>query len=320
MQQPAHVVRGPVTGVVAAPVALVRRPNRATPNQGAANRGPSRDRWERLFLAALPTIQRLIASVARRHQLSPVDADDFAAEVHLRLINDDYAVLRKFRSRCKLRTFLTVVIQRLFLDYRNAQWGKWRPSAQSVRDGEIAVRLERLTTRDGFTFDEACEILATNYGYRVDRTVLARTYSRFRHRARPHFVNDDSADQTPSTASADERLEVADAKRSVERAAAALRAILRATPSQDRLILRLHFFENVSIAEVARRLELDQKLLYRRLGRLLHRLRTALEAQGIVAADLLAAMSRHETSLETIFERDNVVAMPRGAVATSLLQ
>src|SRR5262252_10163333 len=215
MQHPAYVVRGPVTGIVAAPVPLARRPNCATPNQVAANRIPSRDRWERLFLSELPTIQRLIASVARRHLLSPVDADDFAAEVHLRLINDDYAVLRKFRSRCKLRTFLTVVIQRLFLDYHNAQWGKWRPSAQSVREGEIAVRLERLTTRDGFTFDEACEMLETNFGHRVDRTILARTYGRFRHRARPQFVNDDSAEQ-PSTASADERLVVvADAQRRV---------------------------------------------------------------------------------------------------------
>src|SRR5262249_19321138 len=241
MQQPAPVTEAPVTRSAAMPEMCVRRPNRSAPNQADPNRTSSRERWERLFLAELPTIQRLIASVARRHQLSPVDADDFAAEVHLRLISDDYAVLRKFRSRCTLRTFLTVVIQRLFLDYRNAQWGKWRPSAQSVREGAVAVRLERLTTRDGFTFDEACEILETNDGYRIDRTALARTYGRFRPRARPHFVTaHDGADQTPSTASADEGLVVADAQRRVERAAAALRAVLQAAPAQDRLILRLH--------------------------------------------------------------------------------
>ncbi|HJZ72703.1 MAG TPA: sigma-70 family RNA polymerase sigma factor [Vicinamibacterales bacterium] len=293
---------------------LVRQPDRSdTPNQVAAKRAEARERWERIFLAELPTIQRLIACVARRHQLSPVDAEDFAGEVHLRLTCDDYAVLRKFRSGCKLRTFLTVVIQRLFLDYRNAQWGKWRPSAQSMREGPVAVQLERLTTRDGFTFDEACEILETNYRHCVDRIALARTYARFRPRARPRFVNDAvDADGAPATASADENLVVNDAQRVVERTAAVLRTLLRAASAQDRLILRLHFFESVSLADIARRLELDQKRLYRRLERLLKRLRAALEQQGISAADVLPAVSRHETRLEAVFPRDNVVAMRRG--------
>ena len=69
---------------------------------------------EAIFLAQLPTIERVTSSLARQHRLSAADAEDFTAEVHLRLISDDYAVLRQFRSQCTLRTFLTVVIRGCF--------------------------------------------------------------------------------------------------------------------------------------------------------------------------------------------------------------
>src|SRR5262249_6527980 len=161
--------------------------------------------------------------------------------------------------------------------------------------------------------DEACQILETNFGQRVDRAVLARIYGRFCQRARPRFVADEAnADPAQALALADADIVVADAQRVVERTAAALREVLRATPAQDRLILRLHFFENVSIADVARRLDLDQKRLYRRLERLLERLRMALEEQGLFACDVLSAASHHGTSLDGVFPRDNVVAMLKG--------
>jgi len=97
----------------------------------------------------MPTIRRIVSSIGRRHRLAPAEVEDFTAEVQLRLISDDYGILRKFQSRCSLRTFLTVVIQRMFLDYRNANWGKWRPSLRSRREGRVAVLFERLTVRDG---------------------------------------------------------------------------------------------------------------------------------------------------------------------------
>jgi hypothetical protein len=55
---------------------------------------------ERLFVKHLTSVRRLTAKVARQHRLSPDDAEDFAGVVSLRLIADDYAVLRKFRRQC----------------------------------------------------------------------------------------------------------------------------------------------------------------------------------------------------------------------------
>ena len=275
---------------------------------------------EALFLAHLPTIERVTSSISRQHRLSAADADDFTAEVHLRLISDDYAVLRKFRSQCTLRTFLTVVIRRLFLDYRNAQWGKWRPSVHSVRAGQLAVQLEELTIRDGLAFSEACDILGTNEGRPIDRNALLAAYRRFRRRSRPRFVNDEAAAGRAAAATlTDERVVAAEAQRIVERTTVALRCALRTVSRQERLILKLHFGDGLSVAKISRRLRIDQKALYRRLQRLLAGLRTSLESEGLVAADVLAAATRPDTNFASVFPPDDFLAIVRRAVHTELL-
>ena len=90
---------------------------------------------EALFLANLPVIDSVVRHVCRRHHLSAAEADDFGSEVRLHIIERNYEILRKFEGRSSLRTYLAVVVQRLFLDYRNRIWGKWRPSAEAQRRG-----------------------------------------------------------------------------------------------------------------------------------------------------------------------------------------
>src|SRR5215472_17913272 len=108
-----------------------------------------------LFLANLQTIEGLVQMVARQQRMTWAEAEEFASIVRLRLIENDYAILRKFRGGSSLRTYLTVVIARQALDYRDACWGRWRPSRAARRLGRTAVTLERLIVRDGFTLDEA---------------------------------------------------------------------------------------------------------------------------------------------------------------------
>src|ERR1700730_10697811 len=115
----------------------------------------SREAWQSRFVACLGTVDSIVLALARRRGLSADDAADLASMVRLRMMVDDYAILRKFQGRSGLRTYLTVVIDRLFLDERVARWGKWRPSRQARREGPPAVLFERLVMRDGFTFEEA---------------------------------------------------------------------------------------------------------------------------------------------------------------------
>src|SRR5204863_42105 len=105
---------------------------------------------ENLFLANLPVIDAAVAYVSRRHRLTASEADDFSSAVRLHFIERKYEPLRRFEGRSSLRTYLTVVVSHLFLDYRNRQWGKWRPSAEATRVGPVAILFERLVVRDGW--------------------------------------------------------------------------------------------------------------------------------------------------------------------------
>jgi RNA polymerase sigma-70 factor (ECF subfamily) len=50
---------------------------------------------------------------ARSVTLSAADVEDICAEIMLRLIDDDYAVLRRFKGQSSLPTYLTVITRRI---------------------------------------------------------------------------------------------------------------------------------------------------------------------------------------------------------------
>jgi hypothetical protein len=75
-----------------------------------------------LFVEHLSTIQNLLAAVARQHGLSQDDAETFRSTALVRIIDDDFAVLRRFGGRRSWRAYLAVVVQRMCLDFRIAQW------------------------------------------------------------------------------------------------------------------------------------------------------------------------------------------------------
>ena len=83
---------------------------------------------ERLFLDNLALIDRIVAATCRRHRLTAEETEDFGSSVKLKLIANDYEVIRAFQGRCSLAGYLTAVILRAFIDHRNHLWGRWRPT------------------------------------------------------------------------------------------------------------------------------------------------------------------------------------------------
>jgi len=77
-----------------------------------------------------------------------------------------------------------------------------------------------------------------------------------------------------------------------ERAAQALDAAVEQLSADDRRLLRMRFEDDISVAEIARTLHLDQKGLYRRVDRVLMHLRAALEDEGL-DADAAAQVLEH---------------------------
>src|ERR1700757_5192055 len=116
---------------------------------------------EERFLANVPTIERIAAFYCRRMHLSDADTEDFIGYVKLELIERDYEIIAKFEGRSSFTTYLTTVIHRLLYQHRTKEWGKWRPSAEAKRMGDVAIALERLTTRDGYSLSEAVAMMTT---------------------------------------------------------------------------------------------------------------------------------------------------------------
>jgi RNA polymerase sigma factor for flagellar operon FliA len=245
---------------------------------------------EQLFRANLPVIEAVIRRVAHRYRLAPDERDEFASDVSLRLIDNDYDILRRFEHRSSLKTYLVTVIQHLFLDYRNKAWGKWRPSAEARRLGPVAKRLERLITRDRLTFDEAVGVLKTDQRVTLTRDELYGIFVRLPVRVPKQFVGEQALDEVLAPAATMEDALVArEQAATMAHAQEVLRRLLATLPAQDRLIVQLRYADDMTIADIARIIRLPQKPLYRRVARIRADLRAALEAEGVTGVDVLGA-------------------------------
>ncbi len=239
------------------------------------------------FLAALPVIDDVTAQVCRRHRLNAAEADDFRSDVRLHFIERNYEVLRKFEGRCALATYINVVVQRLFLDFRNRLWGRWRPSTDARRLGPTAILIERLVTRDGWTLDQALEMVKVNHRIEIDDTIrtFCNTFAA-RSPGRRLVSEDDAAEVVSPGPSADDNLVSAERDFLARRVQAALDKARQALPPIDRLILKMRFEDRAAVADIARVLHLEQRPLYRTLERLLKAVGAAMAAEGISRADV----------------------------------
>lgn len=251
---------------------------------------------EQLFVAELPLIERVVAWVCARRGLRGADAEDFASTVKLRFIENEYEVLGRFEGRSSLQTYVTAVVQRLYLDFQIQRFGKWRPSAEARRLGPLALQLECLLYRDGLTFDEARGVMQTDRGVAASRETLFDLSLKLPRRVSRKHVSTAEVD-LPEPAVRPSPAEQAERRAAAERTFEGLRRALGRLPARDRLVLRMHVEGGLSVADVARALGEDQKALYRKRDGLLKRLRADLEAEGVHRGDvhdLLATLDWEE--------------------------
>jgi RNA polymerase sigma factor (sigma-70 family) len=256
-----------------------------------------------LFETSLSLIDKVIDGVCRRARLYGADAEDFASSVKLALVEDDYAVLRKYEGRASFATYLTIVVERLLSDARTHDRGRWHPSAEATRMGAAGLLLETLGRRDRRTLDEALPLLQSidpKLGRADLETMLARLPER---RPRPTAVDVDAlpADTFAARETADAPLLASEARRLSERTAATVRETLATFDPEERALLKMRFVTGMSIADISRMTRLPQRPLYRRFEDLLARLRKALRLAGISvhdAGDVIAAAAELDFGLE----------------------
>lgn len=238
-----------------------------------------------VFAAHQDYIERALKIVCSRQRLLGADAEDFCSALRLRLIEDDCAILRKFEGRSSVQTYLVSVVMHFFQDWRNARWGKWRPSAEARRLGPIAVEFETLRTRDDLGFEAAAEMLRARHA--ISRADVEAIAVRLPSRHNRAFVSESEVVNLPSgMTSPDAAVLAQELAVEAERATTAVREAIAALPAQDQLIVRMLVDDGLTVAVISRTLKLQQKPLYRRIRAVLASLRSRLEEQGFSAATM----------------------------------
>jgi RNA polymerase sigma factor for flagellar operon FliA len=230
-------------------------------------------------------IDAVLAHICGARRLTTDFCEEFSSWVRLRLLENDSAILRKFGGRSSPRTFLMTVVQRLYLDWRNKEWGKWRPSAAARRAGPVAIELERLILRDHAPFEEAVETLLSR-GIAQSRTECDAAWAALPQRPYRRQAGEQELESAAAPASTDPVV-LDEQQARANRTSAALADVLTTLDAADLLVIRLRFQEGFTVARIAQLVGKDQKVLYRHIEQILNRLRQALLRRGVSASEVI---------------------------------
>ena len=247
-----------------------------------------------LLIANISLIRQLVQSTARRHRLTECEKQDFESWMWVRLVDNDFHVIRSFQGRSSFATYLRVVLQRAVLDYRAAKWGKWRPSAYARRMGPKAVAFERLISRDGVP----PEVAAARLNISVNELPPKHREPRRRFDEPIELAPEIAA---PQETSPDEGVLSNERRLAAHEVSRALARSLAGIPRSDRRLLWLRYGARLTVAQIARKLGRDQAGLYKKFVRLHAAVRRRLETCGITSADLSGLIGASDVSVQGAF-------------------
>jgi RNA polymerase sigma factor for flagellar operon FliA len=249
----------------------------------------------------LPVVERAVAFACRRYGLRPEDAEELASVVKLKLIENDYAILRSYEGRSSFATFIGIVVQRMAIDFRIHEWGKWHASAEAKRLGPVAIDLERLVHREGRTIEEAAAIL--HESPETIELLAARLPAR-PPRHRDVAIEEAEPAAIAKAADAEELVFAGDRRKTSDKVSAIMSALLSRVPNEEQLILQLRFEGGMTVAQIARALQIDQKVTYRRIERRMRELKEELLRAGLDSRDVLDLIGRDDTPIRFAFGKN----------------
>lgn len=253
------------------------RPERPADETASAARGRA------LLESYFDLIQQKLRQLGRTSGLPDHEAEEFRSWAVFKLVEDDYRMLARWEGRSSFSTYLTVVLVNLMRDYRIHVWGKWRASAEARRQGSDAMLLEQLWVRDGLPFDEAIQRMRSEHGVSLSPDELERMAAALPRRPERRRVGEEELARLPADGRVEDRVENRERRMTAARLHQELLPLLRALPAEDRLLLKLHYRDGLSMAEISPILARPQRELYSLRDRCLKKLRQGLEDAGLSA-------------------------------------
>lgn len=232
------------------------------------------------------TILETVRKVAKRFRLDEEDREEFRSVVDLKLVSHAEQIFGSFKGRSSLETYLFSVISSVFWEWRNKRLGRWRPSVAATKLGTVAIELETLLMRDGYTFSQACQVLQINHGCDLPQAQLEKMAAAFPRRHRLQEIPSDGLDDaTANGSNPEQELMAKDAESLSNQISKAMRECMAMLPAQDQLIVKLHFYKDVKLVQIAHSLGFPPKALYRRVTKIMKSLRKALILKGFDPKD-----------------------------------
>jgi RNA polymerase sigma factor (sigma-70 family) len=202
--------------------------------------------------------------------------------VRYKLIDRDFAILKKFQGRSSITTYLTVVVERLCLDFFNERWGKWRPSSAALKLGATAIQLEQLIARDGLSFDEAVNTLQINRGISESREELLGLFVQLPIRTVRRLAGEEELALVAARGGAsDPAFDLPEEYALAVRIETALAEGVAALATRDRLLIKMHYLDGLPVTSIARLLDLEARPLYNHIEDIKRRLRAHLRKSGV---------------------------------------
>jgi DNA-directed RNA polymerase specialized sigma24 family protein len=130
--------------------------------------------------------------------------------------------------------------------------------------------------------------MRTEHGVTLPRTELERIAGAFPRRVARRQVDEEELRKVAVDGRVEARIEEHERRQAARLLREALLPALRALPAEDRLLLKLHCRDGLSMASIAPILKRSQRELYSSRDRALKKLRCALEQAGLSARWLRA--------------------------------
>lgn len=210
---------------------------------------------QQLYRDNLGLIDEIVAFACWVNRLPEAEATGFQEEVHGRLLEDDYRILRTF-SGSSLRSYLKTVILRAGQGYRSRHWGR------IALQGEAEARAQLRAQLDVPLGDEQVDPM----GVRLPVSTYAETELAGEREDAPALDTPPEATSWPEEEGEERRRRILDL---LNRTAFEL-------PTQHRLLLKLLYEDGLTVSEVARGMGIAQKTLYRERDGALEGLRKGL--------------------------------------------
>jgi RNA polymerase sigma factor for flagellar operon FliA len=231
-------------------------------------------------------IEQALAHVCRAHRLRADDAEEYKSFSRIKLLEDDRRRLRAYQGRSSMSTYLHTVCTCLFRDWRNHVWGKWRPSAEAERLGDLAVELEKLTSRDGLDYEQAVETLLSSRSAK-SRGDCDDIWAKLKKRGSVVFEPLDDTLAPPSTPRSDLIARQEASQRSLQIRQVLLEA-LKTLSNQDLILVKLRYWSNFQIEVIAKRIgEGRPKRLYRQIDGIRRHLWEYMVQQGVTEQEIV---------------------------------